>query len=196
MSPRTAHIQRETSETDIDLSLTLDGQGDSNIQTGIGFFDHMLTALARHALLDLDITCKGDLEIDAHHTVEDVGICLGRALAAALGPKTGIARFGSAYVPMDEALARAVVDLSGRACIIYRAAFAEERIGAFPTALGLEFFTAFAHNARLTLHIDLLRCTNAHHGMEAIFKAVARALRQAIALDHRISGIPSTKGSL
>ena len=196
MSPRTAHIQRETSETAIDLSLTLDGQGDSNIQTGIGFFDHMLTALARHALLDLDITCKGDLEIDAHHTVEDVGICLGRALADALGPKTGIARFGSAYVPMDEALARAVVDLSGRACIIYRATFAEERIGAFPTALGLEFFTAFAHNARLTLHIDLLRCTNAHHGMEAIFKAVARALRQAIALDHRISGIPSTKGSL
>lgn len=196
MSPRTAHIQRETSETDIDLSLTLDGQGDSNIQTGIGFFDHMLTALARHALLDLDITCKGDLEIDAHHTVEDVGICLGRALATALGPKTGIARFGSAYVPMDEALARAVVDLSGRACIIYRATFAEERVGAFPTALGLEFFTAFAHNAHLTLHIDLLRCTNAHHGMEAIFKAVARALRQAIALDHRISGIPSTKGSL
>lgn len=196
MSPRTAHIQRETSETDIDLSLTLDGQGDSNIQTGIGFFDHMLTALARHALLDLDITCKGDLEIDAHHTVEDVGICLGRALAAALGPKTGIARFGSAYVPMDEALARAVVDLSGRACIIYCATFAEERVGAFPTALGLEFFTAFAHNARLNLHIDLLRCTNAHHGMEAIFKAVARALRQAIALDHRISGIPSTKGSL
>lgn len=196
MSPRTAHIQRETSETDIDLSLTLDGQGDSNIQTGIGFFDHMLTALARHALLDLDITCKGDLKIDAHHTVEDVGICLGRALAAALGPKTGIARFGSAYVPMDEALARAVVDLSGRACIIYRATFAEERVGAFPTALGLEFFTAFAHNARLNLHIDLLRYTNAHHGMEAIFKAVARALRQAIARDHRISGIPSTKGSL
>ena len=156
MPSRTAHIQRETSETDIDLSLTLDGQGDSNIHTGIGFFDHMLTALARHALLDFEITCKGDLEVDAHHTVEDVGICLGRALSDALGDKTGIARFGSAYVPMDEALARAVVDLSGRACIIYRATFAEERIGAFPTALGLEFFTAFAHNARLNLHIDLL----------------------------------------
>ena len=196
MSPRTAHIQRETSETDIDLSLALDGQGYSTIQTGIGFFDHMLTALARHALLDLDITCNGDLEVDAHHTVEDVGICLGRALADALGHKTGIARFGSAYVPMDEALARAVVDLSGRACIIYRATFAEERVGAFPTALGLEFFTAVAHNARLNLHIDLLRCTNAHHGMEAIFKAVARSLRQAVALDPHISGIPSTKGSL
>ena len=196
MPSRTAHIQRETSETAIDLSLTLDGQGDSNIHTGIGFFDHMLTAFARHALLDLEITCKGDLEVDAHHTVEDVGICLGRALSDALGDKTGIARFGSAYVPMDEALARAVVDLSGRACIIYRATFAEERIGAFPTALGLEFFTAFAHNARLNMHIDLLRCTNAHHGMEAIFKAAARSLRQAVALDHRISGVPSTKGSL
>lgn len=196
MSPRTAHIQRETSETDIDLSLDLIGTGDSNIDTGIGFFDHMLAALARHALLNLDITCKGDLEVDAHHTVEDVGICLGLALSDALGDKTGIARFGSAYVPMDEALARAVVDLSGRACIVYRADFAEERIGAFPTALGLEFFTAFAHNARLNLHIDLLRCANAHHGMEAIFKAVARSLRQAVALDPRIGGVPSTKGSL
>lgn len=196
MSPRTAHLQRETSETAIGLSLGLDGAGDSNIDTGIGFFDHMLAALARHALLDLDITCKGDLEVDAHHTVEDVGICLGQALFDALGDKTGIARFGSAYVPMDEALARAVVDLSGRACIVYRADFAEERIGAFPTALGLEFFTAFAHNGRLNLHIDLLRCTNAHHGAEAIFKAVARSLRQAIALDPRIGGIPSTKGSL
>lgn len=196
MSPRTAHIQRETSETDIDLSLDLIGAGDSNIDTGIGFFDHMLAALARHALLDLDITCKGDLEVDAHHTVEDVGICLGLALSDALGDKTGIARFGSAYVPMDDALARAVVDLSGRACIVYCADFAEERIGAFPTALGLEFFTAFAHNARLNLHIDLLRCANAHHGMEAIFKAVARSLRQAVALDPRIGGVPSTKGSL
>lgn len=196
MPSRTAHIQRKTSETDIDLSLILTGTGTSNIDTGIGFFDHMLTALARHALLDLAITCKGDLEVDAHHTVEDIGICLGQALSDALGDKTGIARFGSAYVPMDEALARAVVDLSGRAHLIYRAKFAEERIGAFPTALGLEFFTALAHNGRLNLHIDLIRGSNAHHSMEAIFKAVARSLRQAVALDNRISGIPSTKGSL
>ncbi len=196
MSSRTAQIRRETSETNIDLSLILTGEGDSDIHTGVGFFDHMLTALARHALFDLNITCKGDLEVDAHHTVEDVGICLGQALSDALGDKTGIARFGSAYVPMDEALARAVIDLSGRAHLAYHATFAEERIGAFPTALGLEFFIAFAHNARLNLHIDLMRCSNAHHGMEAIFKAVARSLRQAVALDHRVSGVPSTKGSL
>ena len=149
MSSRTAHIQRKTSETDIDLNLNLTGTGESHIDTGIGFFDHMLTALARHGLFDLTVTCKGDLEVDAHHTVEDIGICLGLALSDALGDKAGIARFGSAYVPMDEALARAVVDLSGRAHLIYNAAFAEERIGAFPTALGLEFFTALAHNARL-----------------------------------------------
>jgi len=196
MSSRTAHIQRKTSETDIDLTLALMGTGESHIDTGIGFFDHMLTALARHGLFDLTVTCKGDLEVDAHHTVEDIGICLGQALSNALGDKTGIARFGAAYVPMDEALARAVVDLSGRAHLIYNAAFAEERIGAFPTALGLEFFTALAHNARLNLHIDLIRGNNAHHGMEAIFKAVARSLRQAVTLDNRISGIPSTKGSL
>ena len=199
MSSRTAHIQRKTSETDIDLILALTGTGESHIDTGIGFFDHMLTALARHGLFDLTVTCKGDLEVDAHHTVEDIGICLGQALSNALGDKASIARFGSAYVPMDEALARAVVDLSGRAHLIYNAAFAEERIGAFPTALGLEsFFTALAHNARLNLHIDLIRGNNAHHGMEAIFKAVARSLRQAVTLDEPggISGIPSTKGSL
>ena len=196
MSSRTAHIKRKTSETDIDLTLALTGAGESHIDTGIGFFDHMLTALARHGLFDLTVTCKGDLEVDAHHTVEDVGICLGQALLEALGDKAGIARFGSAYVPMDEALARAVVDLSGRAHLIYNAAFDEERIGAFPTALGLEFFTALAHNGRLNLHIDLMRGNNAHHGMEAIFKAFARSLRQAVTLDNRISGIPSTKGSL
>ena len=196
MPPRTAQIHRKTSETDINLSLVLEGHGESHINTGIGFFDHMLTAFARHALFNLRIACTGDLEIDAHHTVEDVGICLGQGLSRALGDKTGIARFGSAYVPMDEALARAVDDLSGRAYIIYRAKFAEERIGTFPTALGLEFFTAFTHNGLLNLHIDLIRGSNAHHGIEAIFKAVARSLRQAIAFDNRISGIPSTKGSL
>jgi len=196
MSARTAQIQRKTSETDIDLSFTLEGKGDSDINTGIGFFDHMLTALARHGLFDLSVACKGDLEVDAHHTVEDVGICLGQALLDAIGDKAGITRFGSAYVPMDEALARSVVDLSGRAHLVYAADFSEELIGAFPTALGLEFFTALAHNGRLNLHIDLIRGSNAHHGMEAIFKAVARSLRQAVAFDERVSGVPSTKGSL
>ena len=196
MSSRTAQIQRKTSETDIDLSFTTEGSGESNINTGIGFFDHMLTALTRHGLFDLTVTCKGDLDIDAHHTVEDVGICTGQALLDALGDKKGITRFASAYVPMDEALARAVIDLSGRGHLVYTADFTEEIIGAFPTALGQEFFTALAHNGRMNLHIDLIRGNNAHHGMEAIFKAVARALRQAVALDDRVSGVPSTKGSL
>ena len=196
MSSRTARIQRKTSETDIDLSFTTEGSGESSINTGIGFFDHMLTALTRHGLFDLVVTCKGDLDVDAHHTVEDVGICLGQALSDALGDKKGITRFASAYVPMDEALARAVIDLSGRGHLVYTADFTEEIIGAFPTALGLEFFTALAHNGRLNLHIDLIRGNNAHHGMEAIFKAVARALRQAVAHDDRVSDVPSTKGSL
>ena len=195
-TPRTAEIARKTSETDIRLSLSLDGTGTGQIDTGIGFFDHMLTALAKHGVFDLAVACKGDLCVDAHHTVEDVGICLGQALDKAVGDKAGIARFGSAYVPMDEALARAVVDLSGRAHLVYQAAFVEEMVGAFPTALGLEFFTAFAHNGRFNLHIDLIRCGNAHHGLEAIFKAVARALRQAVARDSRVSGVLSTKGSL
>ncbi len=196
MSSRTTHIQRKTSETDIDLSFTLEGSGESNINTGIGFFDHMLTALTRHGLFNLTVTCKGDLDVDAHHTVEDVGICLGQALTEALGDKKGITRFGSAYVPMDEALARAVIDLSGRGHLVYTADFTEEIIGTFPTALGHEFFTALSHNGRMNLHIDLIRGSNAHHGMEAIFKAAARALRQAIAHDNRVSGVPSTKGSL
>lgn len=194
--PRTAHIQRKTSETDIDLTFTLDGSGTCTSETGIGFFDHMLTALARHGLFDLNVTCRGDLDIDAHHTVEDIGICLGQALFQALGNKTGITRFGASYVPMDEALARAVIDLSGRPYLVYHADFTEERIGTFPTVLGLEFFRAFSDNARLNLHIDLLRGTNAHHSIEAIFKAVAQALKTAVAHDPRIEGIPSTKGAL
>ena len=195
-NPRTARIQRTTAETDIDLSLALDGSGDCHIETGVGFFDHMLTAFARHGLFDLHVACKGDLEVDAHHTVEDVGICLGQALAKALADKAGIARFGWSYVPMDEALARAVVDLSGRSCLVYNADFEEEMIGAFPTSLTLECFRALSENARMNLHIDLLRGTNAHHGVEAVFKAVARALRQAIERDPRVRGIPSTKGVL
>lgn len=193
---RTESITRQTSETDISLTLTLDGSGTCNVNTGIGFFDHMLTALTKHGLFDLEATCKGDLEVDAHHTVEDVGICIGQVLDKALGDKKGITRFGSAYVPMDEALARAVIDLSGRGHLMYEATFTEEMIGAFPTSLGQEFFTALAQNGRFNLHIDLIRASNAHHGMEAIFKAVARALRQAVSPDPRITGVPSTKGSL
>lgn len=193
---RTARIQRKTTETDIDLTLAVDGSGSCSAQTGIGFFDHMLTAFARHGLFDLEATCKGDLHVDAHHTVEDVGICLGQALDGALADKAGIARFGSAYVTMDEALARAVVDLSGRPYLVYDAEFTEEAVGAFPSALGLEFFRSLADHARMNLHIDLLRGSNAHHGLEAIFKAVARALRAAAGLDPRVSGVPSTKGVL
>jgi len=193
---RTGTLTRQTSETDITLKLSLDGSGTCKVNTGIGFFDHMLTALSKHGLFDLEVTCKGDLEVDAHHTVEDVGICIGQSLEKALGDKKGITRFGSAYVPMDEALARAVIDLSGRGHLIYEATFSEEMIGAFPTSLGMEFFTALAQNGRFNLHIDLIRCSNAHHGMEAIFKAVARALRQAVSLDPRVTDVPSTKGSL
>lgn len=195
-SIRTESISRKTNETDIALTLSLDGSGSCKVDTGIGFFDHMLTALAKHGLFDLDVTCKGDLDVDAHHTVEDVGICIGHVVDKALGDKKGITRFGSAYVPMDEALARAVIDLSGRGHLVYEATFAEEMIGALPTSLGLEFFTALAQNGRFNLHIDLIRSSNAHHGMEAIFKAVARALRQAVSQDARVTGVPSTKGSL
>ena len=193
---RTARVQRKTSETDIDLSLTLDGSGTWRGETGIGFFDHMLTAFARHGLFDLHVACRGDLEVDAHHTVEDVGICLGQAVAEALSSKAGIARFGASYVPMDETLARAVVDLSGRPYLVYGADFTEEMIGNFPTSLSLEFFRSLADNGRMNLQVDLIRGTNAHHGVEAIFKAVARALRQAVEIDPRVEGIPSTKGAL
>ena len=196
MPKRTATVQRKTTETDIALSLTLDGSGTYRTDTGVGFFDHMLSAFARHGLFDLEVTCKGDLRVDAHHTVEDVGICLGQALALALGDKAGVARFGHSYVPMDESLARAVVDLSGRSYLVCNAAFAEERIGDFPTALAREFFQAVADNARANVHLDLIRCGNAHHGVEALFKALGRALGRACALDPRIRGPLSTKGSL
>ena len=196
MPKRTATVQRKTTETDIALSLTLDGSGTYRTDTGVGFFDHMLSAFARHGLFDLEVTCKGDLHVDAHHTVEDVGICLGQALALALGDKSGVARFGHSYVPMDESLARAVVDLSGRSYLVCNAALAEERIGDFPTALTPEFFRAVADNARANVHLDLIRCGNAHHGVEALFKALGRALGQSCALDPRIRGPLSTKGSL
>ncbi len=193
---RSARIQRKTSETDIALSLALDGTGQAKSETGIGFFDHMLIAFARHGLFDLTVDCRGDLDVDAHHTVEDVGICLGKALSEALGDKQGIIRFGAAYVPMDEALARAVTDLSGRPFLSFQADFQQEAIGAFPAPLSVEFFRALSDNAGVTLHIDLLRGDNAHHSVEAIFKAAAKALRTATDRDPRITGVPSTKGIL
>jgi len=193
---RQARIQRRTAETEIDLTIVVDGTGASSIDTGVGFFDHMLTAFSRHGLFDLTLSCKGDLEVDAHHTVEDVGICLGQALAEALGDKVGIERFGSAYVPMDEALARAVIDLSGRSCFVMQAAFRDETVGGLPVALVPEFFRALADNARINVHVDLLRGTNDHHSIEAIFKATGRALDAASCRSDRVQGVPSTKGTL
>jgi imidazoleglycerol-phosphate dehydratase len=195
--PRSATLARRTNETDISLTLALDGTGESRIETGVGFFDHMLTALARHGLFDLTITARGDLHIDAHHTVEDVGIVLGQAFATALGDKRGITRFGQALVPMDEALAEAAVDISGRAHLAWNVPFAREMLGDMDTQLFEEFFRAFVGNARLTLHITSRAGSNAHHVAESCFKAAARALRMAAALDPRVQGaIPSTKGAL
>jgi len=197
MTSRRAEIARVTSETDIRLSLDLDGSGKSEIATGVGFFDHMLTALSRHALIDLSVTAKGDLHIDDHHTVEDVGIVLGQAVRQALGDKRGIRRFGAALVPMDEALAEAAIDISGRPFLAWSVPFQRPKIGSFDTELVEEFFRAFAFNSGLTLHVTLKAGTNAHHVAEACFKALARALRMALEPDPRSAGaIPSTKGSL
>ena len=194
---RIAQITRKTSETDISLTLNLDGTGLAEIATGIGFFDHMLIALARHALIDLTVAAKGDLHIDFHHTTEDVGIVLGQALVQALGDKRGIARFGAAMVPMDEALVEAAIDLSGRAFLGWQVSFARDKIGEMDTELFEEFFRAFAGNALMNLHIIQKAGSNAHHVAEACFKAVARALRAAVAIDPRVGGaIPSTKGAL
>ena len=193
---RQATITRKTTETDIRLDLKIDGSGNCETSTGIGFFDHMLTALARHGQLDLKVDCSGDLDVDAHHTVEDVGICLGQAFDEALGDKAGITRFASSYVPMDEALARAAVDFSGRPYLFIDAAFDEEMIGAFPSALTEEFLRSLSDHARINLHIDLIRGSNAHHSVEAIFKAAARAIRTAVAPDPGVKDIPSTKGVL
>ena len=194
--PRTATISRETLETRIDLTLNLEGNGSLTGETGIGFFDHMLASFVKHAGFDLDISCKGDLHIDDHHTVEDVGICLGQAFAQAIGVGSGITRFGHAHVPLDEALARAVFDISGRAHLECDAVFARSSVGGFSTEMVREFFGAFVHHGRVTLHVSLLAGVNAHHQVEAVFKAAARALRQAVSLDDRVSGVPSTKGSL
>jgi imidazoleglycerol-phosphate dehydratase len=194
---RSASLERSTAETEIGLTLELDGSGRAEIATGIGFLDHMLTALARHALFDLSVQAKGDLHVDFHHTTEDVGIVLGRALAQALGDKRGITRFGQALVPMDEALAEVAVDISGRPLLAWSVAFGPAKIGEMDTELFEEFFRAFATNALLTLHVTRKAGSNAHHVAEACFKALARALRMAVQLDARLGeAIPSTKGSL
>lgn len=197
MSERRSEQQRATRETRIRLSLDLDGSGRSEVSTGVGFLDHMLEALAKHARFDLSVACEGDLQVDAHHSVEDVGIVFGDALLEALGDKRGIQRFGSAYVPLDEALSRAVVDLSGRPWLHFGVSFPTERVGELPTELFEDFFWALADHGRLNLHLDLIRGRNSHHIAETLFKATARALRAAVALDPRAAGdVPSTKGSL
>jgi imidazoleglycerol-phosphate dehydratase len=193
---RQARIERKTRETDIRLALALDGSGRSSISTGIGFFDHMLTALSTHGRFDLDVQCRGDLHVDAHHSVEDVGIALGQALREALGDKRGVVRFGHAYVPLDEALSRCVVDLSGRPWLQFGVEFKARQIGTMPTELFEDFFWAVADHGRLNIHLDTLRGRNAHHIAETLFKASARALSMAVALDPRVVGVPSTKGSL
>ncbi len=194
---RTADLTRKTSETDISLEIDLDGTGKTEISTGIGFFDHMLTAFGRHGLFDLKIRAKGDLHIDAHHTVEDVGIVLGQAFAKAVGEKRGITRFGQASVPMDEALVDAIVDLSGRAHLSWTVEFPRPMLGEMDTQLFEEFFRAFAGNALATIHVVQRAGTNAHHVAEAAFKAAARALKMAVMIEPRVAGeIPSTKGQL
>ena len=196
-TPRVAEVTRNTAETQIRVRVSLDGTGQAKLSTGIGFFDHMLDQIARHGLIDLEIDAKGDLHIDGHHTVEDVGITLGQAVAKAVGDKKGLRRYGHAYVPLDEALSRVVVDFSGRPGLTMHVPFKSGMIGTFDTQLAYEFFQGFANHALVTLHIDNLRGENAHHQCETVFKAFARALRGALEFDPRALGtIPSTKGSL
>jgi len=193
---RSAEIRRDTSETKINLALNIDGEGKRQISTGIGFFDHMLDLLARHGLFDLALDAQGDLNVDEHHTIEDVGIALGEAFAAAVGDKAGINRYATQFVPMDEALAFVSLDFSGRAYLQYVVNCPDKIVGNVPVQLFEEFFRAFAVNAKLTLHVSVLYGDNTHHMIEAVFKAVGRALRFALEMDPRCSGIPSTKGVL
>ncbi|MGC8507283.1 MAG: imidazoleglycerol-phosphate dehydratase HisB [Thiomonas sp.] len=194
---RTAQVSRNTAETQISVSINLDGTGVSRLSTGVGFFDHMLDQIARHGLIDLDIQAKGDLHIDAHHTVEDVGITLGQALARAVGDKKGIRRYGHAYVPLDEALSRVVIDFSGRPGLIWHVPFTRAMIGEFDVDLAREFFQGLVNHAAITVHVDNLRGDNSHHQCETVFKAFGRALRAAAEPDSRMGEvIPSTKGSL
>src|SRR5215813_10082488 len=191
---RQAEIKRATKETDIRVALDLDGEGKSAIDTGIPFLDHMLDLFARHGLFDLEITCKGDLQIDDHHSVEDTAICLGQAFSGALGEKKGIVRFGAAYTPMDETLARAVVDLSGRSFLVYSVQNTRDKVGTFSVELAEHFWHSFAEHCKCNLHIEVFYGRNQHHIIEAVFKSTARALSQAVRIDDRISGVMSTKG--
>ncbi len=196
MNGRTATITRNTSETNVSVILNLDGTGVSNIQTGVQFLDHMLTLFAKHGIFDLDVSCKGDLGVDAHHSVEDIGICLGLALEKALGDKKGIVRFAHSYFPMDETLVRVAVDLSGRPFLVYNLRVERERVGELDSDLIEEFWKAVITHARLNLHIELLYGRNTHHIFESVFKAAGRALELATRMDPRIQGVPSTKGVL
>lgn len=196
MPGRTADVERKTKETQIHVSIDLDGSGESDINTGIGFFDHMLAAVAKHGLFDLKIQAKGDLAIDPHHTVEDVGISVGRAIDKALGDKEGLARFGWAVVPMDEALILTAIDLSGRGLLCYEVGIEQEKIGALDTVLIAEFFESLARNAGMTLHLHKLSGEDPHHTAEAVFKSFAKALQAATRTSERITGVPSTKGVL
>ena len=196
MANRTAEISRKTKETQIRVAIDLDGSGKASAKTGVGFFDHMLDLLARHSLIDLTVEATGDLHVDAHHTVEDVGIVIGQCIEKALGDKRGIYRYGWAIVPMDESLAQVAIDLSGRPAFVFNVTFPRGTIGDFPVELVEEFFKSIATNAKMNLHINVPYGTNNHHISEAIFKATAKALRQAISPDPRNPGVPSTKGSL
>lgn len=197
MTARTASVERNTNETQISIQLNLDGTGQSSLKTGLPFFEHMIDQIARHGMLDINIDAKGDLEIDAHHTVEDVGITLGQAFSQAIGDKKGVVRYGHAYVPLDEALSRVVIDFSGRPGLEFRVQFPRARVGDFDVDLTHEFFQGFVNHANVTLHIDSITGVNSHHIAETIFKAFGRALRMAATPDERMQGIiPSTKGSL
>lgn len=193
---RTASITRTTKETDITAALTIDGDGTAVISTGIGFFDHMLELFAKHGVFTLTLQCTGDLHVDDHHTIEDAGIVLGQLFAQALGDKRGIARYGHAYVPMDEVLARCVIDLSGRSCVVYKAAFVRETVGGMSTDMVEHFFRSFGEQLKANIHLEVLYGANGHHISEALFKAMARALRVAAEPDPRVTGVPSTKGIL
>lgn len=193
---RKATIKRKTKETNISATVVLNGNGESSISTGIGFLDHMLDLFAKHGMFDITLTCKGDLHVDDHHTTEDVGIALANAFASALGEKKGIARYGYAYVPMDESLARCVVDLSGRSALVFKAEFNRKKVGDLSTEMIEHFFQSFADNSKANIHVEVIYGKNTHHKIEALFKAFARAMRQACELDPRVKGVLSTKGKL
>lgn len=196
MEQRKAQVTRKTKETEIEVTINLDGTGESNIDTGIGFLNHMLTLLSKHSQIDMDINADGDLDVDGHHTVEDIGIVLGEALEKALGSKEGIKRYGQSFVPMDESLASVIIDISGRPYLVFQGEFTSERLGEFDTELTEEFFRAFAVNSGTTLHASVIYGKNNHHMIEALFKGLGRSLREAVTIDPDIHGVMSTKGTL